>query len=92
MDSNLEPVGLFEHRLQTARSFRARNLDPILGAVREPLSRVREIVKAAPRQSDLHKRVANVHRAANSTPAVPDFTRDDLEMKPVVITRPGECA
>src|SRR6266511_924549 len=52
MDIYLEPLGLADDRLQAGGALRARNLDPVVGAVGEPLRGGGQRAQVAIRQAD----------------------------------------
>jgi hypothetical protein len=69
MDQDVEALGLLDHRLEAARPLRARDLDAVLGAVREALLRVRQRVEVAGRQADRFEECARRLHGRLSRPA-----------------------
>src|SRR6266536_2081404 len=59
MHADVEPRRLFEHRLEASRPFDARDLDPVLRAVREAQLRVGKLVQVAGRKSDRREKRAS---------------------------------
>src|SRR5439155_3545961 len=71
VDTDIEPIRLLEHGVEAARPLRARDLDPVLRAVREALVRVGQLVQVAGREADRAEEVARRgHAAANLSRAV----------------------
>src|SRR5438034_543534 len=76
MHDDVETRHLVEHRLERPRAFGARDLDPILRPVGEPLLGSRQAVEVAGGQADRAQELAHGvdHASATSTGGAPRTT------------------